>query len=235
MSGLYFAERVSDSCTLGRSAPVKSASAPRTLLWAGMSSDAAASMSTAGGVTGSASRATISVYASFSAAGRADVSPAAGLEPGLTGGAVAHAVAHNATISRTPFTPASAFDFEIDRERLHVRNIGELDHLLLRLHHAFFVLKGYRNAQAGRLRQHARRHGQRQRLVHLALPRMQQRVERRDFFLRRFRRRLRGLLSQHLELRHDVDRRAHLDVLDLRLLRRLGQLAEVDLRLGPRR
>src|SRR2546428_5461677 len=94
-------------------------------------------------------------------------------------------------------------NFEMDRQRLCVASVPELDGLLLLLHDAVAVLKGYRNSHRLRLGERVGGHFQRDVLLHFAAA--EQRIEWRDFFLHLLRGGLRRFLSQRLELRHDVD------------------------------
>ena len=83
---------------------------------------------------------------------------------------VAHAAAQiDITSSNARFTfithlPGTITDrFDVDRERLDVAAVADVDELLLLLDHSVVVLKGYRNAHVAGAREHAGRDGDVQR------------------------------------------------------------------------
>src|SRR5262249_35944766 len=126
------------------------------------------------------------------------------------GGVVAHPAAHKASASvqsgASFITTSRALrrDLEIDRQRLGVGSVAEVDGLLALLHDAVAVLKGYCNSERLGLGESFCRYFPRHVLLHLF--RLQQGIERRSVLLRLLWRRLRRFLSKRLQLRHDVDR-----------------------------
>src|SRR5256885_786927 len=93
---------------------------------------------------------------------------------GCGAGTVAHPAAHKASASvqsRASFITTSRAlrrDLEIDRQRLGVGSVAELDGLLALLHHAVAVLKGYCNSHRLRFRQRVGGHFDRHILLRVA-------------------------------------------------------------------